>query len=284
MHRSGTSLLANWLVSCGLHLGNNLLGKGLGNSKGHFEDLDFVRLHDKFLKQMNINDGGFTNLDNIPLIPNTLVSNEISELLDDKNTIGIDWGWKDPRTCLFLPYYEKHLPDAKVITIFRHPLKVVDSLLRRKESKFARRLKSKTGIKKKIYQCRMFIWFKYRRINIAKQYLNAWVFYNKRIIEFLDNKPNTDCLLINLPELEKNQSLIFDTCAAWGFSLKQTSLNTVFDNHLLQNSVAKFTTAEVEDALTVFDQLEKLSTISRFQHAEGQTLPIVKKTNLEHFC
>ena len=46
MHRSGTSVIAQWLQRCGLCLGENLLGPAIGNNEGHFEDTDFVFLHD----------------------------------------------------------------------------------------------------------------------------------------------------------------------------------------------------------------------------------------------
>ena len=41
MHRSGTSLVANWLHDCGLHVGDRLLEGTFANEKGYFEDLIF---------------------------------------------------------------------------------------------------------------------------------------------------------------------------------------------------------------------------------------------------
>ena len=41
------------------------------------------------------------------------------------------WGWKDPRTCLFLPFWLDRLPDALIVGVFRHPLEVYESHLRR---------------------------------------------------------------------------------------------------------------------------------------------------------
>jgi hypothetical protein len=49
MHRSGTSLISQWLSHCGLHLGERLLGPGIGNAEGHFEDLDFLEFHEQIL-------------------------------------------------------------------------------------------------------------------------------------------------------------------------------------------------------------------------------------------
>lgn len=41
------------------------------------------------------------------------------------------WGWKDPRTTLFLDFWENLLPTANYLLIYRAPWEVVDSLYRR---------------------------------------------------------------------------------------------------------------------------------------------------------
>ena len=49
MHRSGTSLITQWLQRCGLFIGDSLEGPGVGNVQGHFEDIDFLQLHQELL-------------------------------------------------------------------------------------------------------------------------------------------------------------------------------------------------------------------------------------------
>ena len=44
------------------------------------------------------------------------------------------WGWKDPRTCLFLDFWHSLLPQARYVFVYRHPVEVVLSLLRRGRS------------------------------------------------------------------------------------------------------------------------------------------------------
>ena len=46
MHRSGTSLTAALLQNVGVDIGQRLMGASYSNSKGHFENLDFVEFHD----------------------------------------------------------------------------------------------------------------------------------------------------------------------------------------------------------------------------------------------
>jgi hypothetical protein len=41
------------------------------------------------------------------------------------------WGWKDPRTCLFLEFWEPLLPAARFLFLYRHPIEVALSLWRR---------------------------------------------------------------------------------------------------------------------------------------------------------
>ncbi len=50
MHRSGTSLTANWLARSGLFVGDTLLANRVDNPMGHFEDESFLHLHEDILK------------------------------------------------------------------------------------------------------------------------------------------------------------------------------------------------------------------------------------------
>ena len=50
MHRSGTSLITNWLSRCGLEIGERLAAGNAGNVEGHFEDVEFLKLHEEILR------------------------------------------------------------------------------------------------------------------------------------------------------------------------------------------------------------------------------------------
>src|SRR5882724_5755708 len=54
MHRSGTSLLANALGRAGVDLGDQLVTAGRGNRHGHFEDVEFLQFHERFLGRRGI--------------------------------------------------------------------------------------------------------------------------------------------------------------------------------------------------------------------------------------
>src|SRR5215469_670527 len=48
-HRSGTSCAAGILHHLGVPVGEKLLGANTGNPAGHFEDVEFLRLHKRIL-------------------------------------------------------------------------------------------------------------------------------------------------------------------------------------------------------------------------------------------
>src|SRR5882757_9916703 len=100
MHRSGTSMVTQWLYKCGLNIGEDLMVPNSGNQQGYFEDNDFVGLHETLLSLEDLPHTGLTDQP-LPLIPpeRLLI---ISRLLNYKSHLNNQWGWKDPRTCLFL--------------------------------------------------------------------------------------------------------------------------------------------------------------------------------------
>ena len=127
-HRSGTSLVADLMRQAGVHVGDRLLGPAAGNPRGHFEDRDFYELHERalarqgrsFLLDAADGLGGFDAAE-------TAVASGLIAARGDRPL----WGWKDPRTVLFLDDWDRLVPQACYLFVYRHPLEVVLSLLRR---------------------------------------------------------------------------------------------------------------------------------------------------------
>lgn len=134
MHRSGTSLVSALLQSGGLDIGQRLLGAGAGNVKGHFEDLDFFQLHMQILKSQGLSSTGFTLQRAIPIAKRYI--DRARALIAERRRRGIAWGWKDPRTTLFLDFWQQMLPEAHFLLLYRCPWDVVDSFLRRGDKLF----------------------------------------------------------------------------------------------------------------------------------------------------
>jgi hypothetical protein len=135
MHRSGTSLAAALLQSSGLDVGERLMEGNWSNPRGHFEDMDFVELQRAALVRLGHHQDGWVRT-KLPEAEDDLVS-AARDLLARKGTHGKPWGWKDPRTILFLRLWLDLLPDAKLALIYRAPWEVIDSLYRRGDEVFS---------------------------------------------------------------------------------------------------------------------------------------------------
>src|SRR5438309_2000464 len=127
MHRSGTSMLAGFLQSAGLHVGEELLVANEANKKGYFEDVEFLKLHEDALELFGEDRSGWT-LKKFDTLPDSLLP--VADAILSKSNKHAQWGWKEPRTCLFLNFWKKKLPAANYVFIFRPPWEVADSLFR----------------------------------------------------------------------------------------------------------------------------------------------------------
>lgn len=134
MHRSGTSLAASLLKNAGLDIGDRLLDGNWSNPRGHFEDVDFFELQREMLVRLDRHPDGWLTSD-LPDLPEDLVG-RARVLLDQKQRSGRPWGWKDPRTVLFLPLWLSLLPAATFAIVYRAPWEVVESLYLRGDPAF----------------------------------------------------------------------------------------------------------------------------------------------------
>jgi hypothetical protein len=129
MHRSGTSLVTGLLARAGLHVGSRILQAGASNPRGFHEDQDFVDFHEKALRdrgQTILVDAGFRF---------EATADEMARarrLIEDRGSRPV-WGWKDPRTSLFLEFWDSLLDAKGYLFLYRHPVEVAFSLLRRGE-------------------------------------------------------------------------------------------------------------------------------------------------------
>jgi GT2 family glycosyltransferase/glycosyltransferase involved in cell wall biosynthesis len=181
MHRSGTSLTASLLQKIGVNIGENLVGPAYGNIKGHFENVDFVEFHKAILRSQGIDDLGCT------LAKKLVVSDEYvapAKKIINHSQIHSIWGWKDPRTTLFLNFWLNLLPDANVICVYRSPWEVVDSLYRRATDE--------------------------RLFNNPEMAVQMWIHYNRKVLEFHQDFPQR-CLLVHVDAVGNRAKDFVDT-------------------------------------------------------------------------
>ena len=130
MHRSGTSLVASYLERAGLDIGRDLLGPDVGNPKGYFEDARMHDIHLEMLRRHGVGDGFTVDDEDIPLPVDERDVTLAEEAVLPRLNLA-QWGWKEPRTALFLDLWKRVLPEANYLFLVRPPLAVLDSLLRR---------------------------------------------------------------------------------------------------------------------------------------------------------
>lgn len=133
MHRSGTSLLAKLFHQSGIPMAETFLATRGGNPEGVYEDKRFVEFHEQllsseagaewplcgmwWLRREAVKEGTWESMPRSP-IPGGKGSDE-------------PWGWKDPRTSLFIHYWRRQFPTLRGVVVYRHPADVYLSLLRR---------------------------------------------------------------------------------------------------------------------------------------------------------
>jgi len=236
MHRSGTSLITHWLHECGLHVGDELLGADTGNENGHFEDIDFLNTHKALLKSRRLSDNGFATS---PLKPLTCEEKDkIKDIITYKNGHNQEWGWKDPRTCLFLDAYRELIPESFYFVVLRDFQSVISSLIYRmykqREAKYA----SKRDLA-------AFVWRHFvrkgkmekLRKKYCQRYLQLWIAYNDAILQHLKNVPEGNYMVADYSILFGYDRLVFEHLVNnWGFALQYFDFRNIYKDGQLSKS------------------------------------------------
>ena len=168
MHRSGTSLATRLLQTVGLAVGDELLGPHQSNPFGHFEDVGILDLHREVLHRC-----GYAMLsgEDVPHPEMSEFERAWAQRLVAERSGRGAWGFKDPRTVLFLDAWERFLPAARFLFVYRSPLEVALSLMKR-------------GSDLEV-------------LTDPSAGLRAWVSYNRRILAF-HRRRRSDALLVHV--------------------------------------------------------------------------------------
>ena len=133
-HRSGTSMLMQALSRAGLRLAEDLLPANPSNPDGHFEDRAIVDLHGTMLAAADrywYTPGGQLS-DDI----NPKYASRAQQIIDGYQTGSAGdrctaWGFKDPRVCLFIDWWDALLAQPAGVIVFRHYSECFRSLRQR---------------------------------------------------------------------------------------------------------------------------------------------------------
>ena len=252
MHRSGTSLTTSLLQSAGIFIGDRLLGTNLSNPKGHFEDLDFVEFHQDLLQSQGVCSEGWIDNTGKEIAAKYL---KIAQNLIDQRNSHLNWGWKDPRTTLFLDFWSNLLPNAKYIFVYRSPWEVVDSLFRRGDSLF--QTAPETAIK-------------------------TWINYNQKILDFclLTSQP---WILLRIEDVINNPQFIINSINQ-KLDLNLQSPHNLYDDSLFKKSTVNLYKAGMvqkyfPEAVQLYLKLHNLATLTENAHV----LTLERSTTLSWF-
>lgn len=253
MHRSGTSLLANWLDRCGFDMGDEMIGPGNGNTEGHFEDLQFYNLHKKILKYNRTSYRIYG--DKVIHYPEIAIL-EAHSLYSKKKEKDC-WGWKDPRTCLMLDLWNQVLPEYKTIIIYRDYRQVVDSLFRRKQGA------SKSAMGQKLQN------LKYAMFNdqAANRFLQMWIVYNRKILDHVQKLNQNDFIVLNEAMLLEYDALLFQHFYhQWNYrNIQYVPVNHVFKSDLFRHDTAdyNFDREKVKESDEIMKRMKELEAYSQ---------------------
>lgn len=132
MHRSGTSLITRMLNLLGVDVGpeQKLLSADKFNPTGFWEHQPFVDVNDEIFNRL----GGTWR--DLPVFPDGWDGAASLSDLRDRATGLVDeafgrspvWGWKDPRTCMTLRFWQQVMPPMRYVLCLRNPVDVARSL------------------------------------------------------------------------------------------------------------------------------------------------------------
>lgn len=252
------------LANAGLVIGDDLLPPGPSNPDGHYEDRTLVRLHDAELGRL----GGSwhqppPHTDSQP--NSSAASLEFSTgaaaALTPYLAQTAHWGFKDPRTCLFLRQWQTLLPTARYVFVYREPAACVRSLLTRQAQAIAYQpvLRGKE----------LFFW------KNPDSALALWSHYNRAIADF--SQANRDKVIVvsyesllqglHLPELVNQRFML--------------SLNTSAESGVHQRNTIATATPELPDGIqsetidTAMLLLAELDSVAEDQVRPTRRRPII---------
>lgn len=256
-HRSGTSLTMQWLHNAGLTISDDLVSATAANPDGHFEDRRIVRLHDDMLAR----DGASWHSPEPQ-------KNDYSDYDDDAFTLIAgypqhqNWGFKDPRTCLFLRWWYEKLTKPKVLLVYRDYLSCYHSLRTRQAQQLA--------FNPSLNGDQTFFWSDHDRS------FRLWLHYNQALLAFAEDH-REHVLAVSHRQLLSGFNIIAALNAKFGLELDADAPSGIrFSSGLKNPEPALVKPAEallhaMDNTLTRLDALSQNPEPYRLSASPSQT-------------
>jgi len=213
MHRSGTSLVASVFARAGVHLGDRMLGPGPGNPRGYFEDLEIVDLHERALAScgttMYVERAG-----RLALPPEV---REHARAIVAARGAHASWGFKDPRTTLFLDDWDALAPGARYVFVYRDAAGVLTSLARRRDPALHRQYPGAVALER----------LGAPRFRFATA-IETWRRYNRALIAFAE-RAASQCCVVRFEDVAVALPRVLARLRTDGFDLDDVCVADVID-------------------------------------------------------
>ncbi|MCB0738433.1 MAG: hypothetical protein KDC92_13030 [Bacteroidetes bacterium] len=230
MHRSGTSILSRWVHEMGINMGNKLHPVSKPDKEGHYEDIDFLNFHRKLFDHNNL---PYTvkNGEKIK-IPDKFKEQAIA-LIETKSNQK-QWGFKDPRTCLLLPFWHKNLTEqgheVYYLMLYRRKKDVVKSLMKRLYKHHKKRA-GQWPLFGKYWKDHLKLTL--RKKEFEKEFSDSYERHLHEMTGFTLEANPRNLLHVQYESMIKEQDQIIAQLEKWGFCTKPFSLKTIFEEKLL---------------------------------------------------
>ena len=219
MHRSHTSYVSQCLKMAGLYLGELLIEGNEFNQEGHFEDQGIVAFHEQLMTKYGLRNRW--NGINENLLQSIDYSNQdvekakkqITRLQEGEK----DFGWKDPRGSLFLPFWHQHYPSNFYMFVIRNPVACVNSLIRR----------SKQNSNYKFFPI------------LSMALFNYWDKTNKRILQFVKTHPERCQITFTMEDMvseHRSEYINNRILNKWKFQLEEINFSKSFNPVLIKSA------------------------------------------------
>jgi len=200
-------MLAQELSNAGLFIGERLMSSSVSNEDGHFEDLDFFHLHEKLLR---FNQSSWQHTDDKPLYVSEDYKKEMRRLIDQRDSKYTQWGFKDPRSVLFLQEWYNELSHPYTLVIYRHYSETTRSLLRRAAGDW---LVNPQAAQLAFWQDKTLAY-------------KMWLAYNRRLIKHIQTHPETT-LVVSQDAVLNGFPVVQELVMRFGFDLEVNNLSTI---------------------------------------------------------
>ncbi len=221
MHRSGTSLVASLLRQMGVHMGDQLITADRHNPHGYFEDTAFLRLQQQMLthcvnrQAAGWHDWGWTENEEWHAEGTMRFRLRAQRLLQQRAGQKCLWGWKEPRTTLFLDFWDGLATNARYLLLYRFPWEVADSMQRLGAPVF---------------------------LQHPEYAYPIWCYYNRRLLDFYRRHADR-CLLLNVNALVQQPEQLSALLES-KFGLALHASKAVFENIFNPNEFTAASAAE----------------------------------------